>query len=476
MLLDILSTKYHHWRGKCVYDRGYVPILIVTMMLASSLTTTVTAQEESGEDEYYDFHTIASLGDSTLGSDPTGYRGPFASVHAANLMELDYYEGAVGGDRSWTLIEAGRHTNIAENYNEGTLVTIMIGAWDFIDSDAQIVKGDYSFISNLEENMTIILDTLTDSNIDVLVWTLPNMSFLPFLTQIFPTEKHVYFTEASIMWADALNRMADSYGDGVQVFDLLNASDDLLQNQEARTISGNEVAAPPVMCDKNCIMIDSLHPTSLGQGLLANYMMNAINEKFPPSTGEYPLLSEEELISLADFNSSSEESVRQTIEGDLTQACFDWTNTGYRDMYVTITIDGEDIEIPSYVGFNTEQCSQSTHVMYTGSRVINVVTDITNNLTLNHFFSIWGENLTSDQIMDYKVGEGDSLTLIIDLVEYEGDWENIPVEGVISIEIIFDSAQTTENHANDSDSVPGFSAILTLMSLLGAIVVSRKDE
>ncbi|RCH77030.1 MAG: hypothetical protein DBX04_02645 [Candidatus Poseidoniales archaeon] len=446
------------------------------MILVSSLTTAVTAQEDSNEDEYFDFHTIASLGDSTLGSDPTGYRGPFASIHAANLMGLDYYEGAVGGDRSWTLIEAGRHTTIAENYSEGTLVTIMIGAWDFIDSDAQIVKGDYSFISNLEENMTIILDTLTDSNIDVLAWTLPNMSFLPFLTQIFPTEKHEYFTEASIQWADTLNRLADSYGDNVQVFDLLNASDDLLQNQEARTISGNEVVAPPVMCDKNCIMIDSLHPTSVGQGLLANYMMEAINEKFPASTGDYPLLSQDELLSLADFNSSSEEAVKLTIEGDLTEACFDWTSTGYRDMYITITIDGEDVEVPSYVGFNTEQCSQSTHVMYTGSRVINVVTDITNDLTLNHFFDIWGKNLSSTQIMDYQVDEGDSLILIVDLVQYEGDWENIPVEGAISIEIIYTSAPTAVSSSEDGDSVPGFPAIIALASILGAIVVSRKEE
>ncbi len=459
-----------------MYERGSVPILIVSMILVSSLTTAVTAQEDSSEDEYFDFHTIASLGDSTLGSDPTGYRGPFASIHAANLMGLDYYEGAVGGDRSWTLIEAGRHTTIAENYSEGTLVTIMIGAWDFIDSDAQIVKGDYSFISNLEENMTIILDTLTDSNIDVLAWTLPNMSFLPFLTQIFPTEKHEYFTEASIQWADTLNRLADSYGDNVQVFDLLNASDDLLQNQEARTISGNEVVAPPVMCDKNCIMIDSLHPTSVGQGLLANYMMEAINEKFPASTGDYSLLSQDELLSLADFNSSSEEAVKLTIEGDLTEACFDWTSTGYRDMYITITIDGEDVEVPSYVGFNTEQCSQSTHVMYTGSRVINVVTDITNDLTLNHFFDIWGKNLSSTQIMDYQVDEGDSLILIVDLVQYEGDWENIPVEGAISIEIIYTSAPTAMSSSEDGDSVPGFPAIIALASILGAIVVSRKEE
>ena len=106
--------------------RGILPFLVMFMILISSLTTTVTAQEESSESEHSNYHTIASLGDSTLGSDPTGYRGPFASIHAANLMGLDYYEGAVGGDRSWTLIEAGRHTTIAENYSEGTLVTICL--------------------------------------------------------------------------------------------------------------------------------------------------------------------------------------------------------------------------------------------------------------------------------------------------------------------------------------------------------------
>ena len=45
----------------------------------------------------------------------------------------------------------------------------------------------------------------------------------------------------------------------------MTASDDLLQNQSARTIAGNEVISPPAMCDKNCIMIDSLHPTSVSR-------------------------------------------------------------------------------------------------------------------------------------------------------------------------------------------------------------------
>ena len=78
--------------------------------------------------------------------------------------------------------------------------------------------------------------------------------------------------------------------------------------------------------------------------------------------------------------------------------------------------------------------------------------------------------------MDYQVDEGDSLILIVDLVQYEGDWENIPVEGAISIEIIYTSAPTAVGSSEDGDSVPGFSAIIALASILGAIVVSRKEE
>ncbi|MBI88387.1 MAG: hypothetical protein CMB67_05120 [Euryarchaeota archaeon] len=440
---------------------------IVFLLLAISLVSpVVSSQDEQTGKQTFQFHTIASLGDSTLGSDPTGYRGPFASIHAANLMELDYYEGAVGGDRSWTLINAGRHTSIAENYSAGTLVTMMVGAWDFIDSDINIVDGDYSFIDNLEENITIILDTLVASEIDVLVWNLPNMSFLPFLTQIFPTEVHPHFTEASLLWANRLDEIADRYGESVQIFDLMSASDDLLQNKSARELGSNEVISPPEMCEKNCIMVDSLHPTSVGQGLLANYMMVAINEKFPSPNGDYPLLSEEDLLALADFSLSEQPNEVISIDGDITKACFDWSESSYRQMYLSISNNGEDIPVPSYIGFNTELCRQSTHVMYSGESSVNIISNIENNLTLNHFFEIWGKNFSSQQIMDLAVSEGGSLTLFLDGVEYNGDWGSIPLEGVISIEIKLSNPVEDIVGEEEPSRTPGFSVILSGFALL----------
>ena len=459
--------------------KRYQSVLTVIFLLVTTSIPIASSQNQSTQANGFHFHTIASLGDSTLGSDPTGYRGPFASVHAANLMGVDYYEGAVGGDRSWTLIEAGRHTDIAENYGNGTLVTMMVGAWDFIDSDVDIVNGDYAFIDKLEENITIIIETLLESEIDILVWNLPNMSFLPFLTQIFPTEKHPYFTEASRLWADRLEALSDQYGESVQIFDLMAASDDLLQNQSSRIIGEYEVISPPVMCDKNCIMVDSLHPTSVGQGLLANYMMSAINEKFPSPEGDYPLLSDDELISLADFGMTQGGREEIKIEGDVTEACFDWTDSVYRDMYLTISIDGEDIPVPSYIGFNTEICRQSTHVMYSGERSINVISNIQNNLTLNHFFHIWGQNFSSEQIFDMELQDGGELSVSIDGVDYTGDWSEINIDGVISIDIKFESPMAAEDSTQEiSDSTPGFSVLLITMTLMLVIFTgsSRRES
>ncbi len=457
--------------------------VLLVIFLLSTISPMVQAQDDSTPEEEnrtFQYHTIASLGDSTLGSDPSGYRGPFASVHAANLMGLDYYEGAVGGDRSWTLIDAGRHTTIADNYGNGTLVTMMVGAWDFIDSDVEIISGDYSFIDELDENITIILDTLVASEVDVLVWNLPNMSFLPFLTQIFPTDLHHYFTEASAEWAQRLDEIAERYGGDVQVFDLMTASDDLLQNASARTILGNEITSPPMVCAKNCIMVDSLHPTSVGQGLLANYMMNAINEKFPSPNGSYPLLSEEDLLSLTTLTNNSEEETMEPssifIEGDVTKECFDWAETTYRDMYLTITIDEEYVPIPSYVGFNSELCRQSTHVMYSGEEAIHVVTNVENTLTLNHFFEIWGENFSATKLLDRDTSDGGEITIDVNGINFEGNWSAISLDGVISLEIVYTSPPTPTMEEDVEDgTLPGFSVVLVLAStLLAMAVIGRK--
>ena len=64
---------------------------LLVIFLLSTISPMVQAQDDSTPEEEnrtFQYHTIASLGDSTLGSDPSGYRGPFASVHALSLIHI----------------------------------------------------------------------------------------------------------------------------------------------------------------------------------------------------------------------------------------------------------------------------------------------------------------------------------------------------------------------------------------------------
>ena len=201
--------------------------------------------------------------------------------------------------------------------------------------------------------------------------------------------------------------------------------------------------------------------------------------KSSPPNGSYPLLSEEELLSLTTLTNNTDEDSTEPvsifIEGEITEECFDWAESTYRDMYVTITIDSEYIPIPSYVGFNTELCRQSTHVMYSGEEAIHVVSNVENMLTLNHFFEIWGENLSATTLLYKDTSDGGEITLDVNGVRYEGDWSAIPLEGVISLDIVYTSPPviTVEEDMED-DSLPGFSMVLVLASTLLAMAVIRR--
>jgi hypothetical protein len=173
------------------------------------------------------------------------------------------------------------------------------------------------------------------------------------------------------------------------------------------------------------------------------------------------------------------------IDGDVTKSCFDWTESIYRDMYLTITKDGSDILIPSYVGFNTEVCKQSTHVMYTGERSINVISNVQNNLTLNHFFEIWGQNFSEEQVMGMSTDNGASISMYIDGSEFIGDWSHVDIAGVVSIEIVYtspepasDSLMGIESSEERNESVPGLTLALVSIAMLAASIVanSRRKE
>ena len=87
--------------------------------------------------------------------------------------------------------------------------------------------------------------------------------------------------------------------------------------------------------------------------------------------------------------------------------------------------------------------------------------------------------------MDMSTENGASISMYIDGAEFTGDWANVDVKGVISIEIVYTSPQLPSHSlpANEQDEIqdgrlPGFTLVMTSIAVMAAFVVglSRIEE
>ena len=115
--------------------------------------------------------------------------------------------------------------------------------------------------------------------------------------------------------------------------------------------------------------------------------------------------------------------------------------------------------------------------MYSSDQAINVVSDVTNELTLNHFFEIWGEEFSSARVMGMDTNDGGALSITLDGIAYEGDWSAVNIDGVISVDIQFQSDQSQVNPEDgmESESTPGFASLIATIGMLGAAIISSRQ-
>lgn len=247
----------------------------------------------------FEFNRIVTLGDS-LQDDPSGQRSPLAGEQLAARLDLPITQLAQGGATSASLIEQGQHTAAAEQFGEGDLALVWIGGNDFLDNANFVVFGDYSFLDTLEANTEIILETLLDAEIEVVVYNLPDMSQVPgVIENLFDTTN---MREASRIWRDRLNELGSRLG--VTVVDMFTAFERLGEDPEVFAIDGELPQLGPVYgpvdeCIR-CVWFDPIHPTSLGQGFIANTLFLTLNAAFDVTySTPIPAMSQSELASLA---------------------------------------------------------------------------------------------------------------------------------------------------------------------------------
>ena len=74
--------------------------------------------------------------------------------------------------------------------------------------------------------------------------------------------------------------------------------------------------------------------------------------------------------------------------------------------YLTIIIDGEEYEIPSNAGIDTDTCPSAMHMTHThdDSGKLHVENYTKEDVPLEVFFDVWGKHFNETGIFDYRGG------------------------------------------------------------------------
>lgn len=247
--------------------------IVLLLLLVATDTVAVT------------FNRVVDLGDSLFDAQPE--RAPVAPQHIARRLGVPYATVAEGGATSASLLAEGQHTRVAADFGAGDLAVLWIGGNDFL-ANINGASGD-EFLNELEANVDLILATLHDAGLAVLTFNLPDMSRLPG-TLFLDADQATRVRSWSLDWRDRLDALGARYGTVVvDVFTLFEA---LEADAAAFAFDGG---APLLAPDQGfveqcafCVWADEIHPSALGQGLVANAAFVALNARFDPA-GAAPL-------------------------------------------------------------------------------------------------------------------------------------------------------------------------------------------
>jgi len=261
----------------------YFQSIAVSSLLAVLTSTTLATP----------FQNIVTLGDSLL-DDPEGTRSPVAAEHLARRLGVPVTKLAQSGASSSELLASGQHTQAAANFGESDLATLWIGGNDFFDSALGITFGLYGFLDELESNVDTILGTLRATEMEVMVFNLPDMSAVPVTLGI------SNFRKATLQWNNRLNALATQHG--AHVVDVFSLFEEIVDQPDDFSLRGNTPVLGPSYDCQFCVFADPVHPSSYAQGYIANEAIEVFNSSFDPNA-QMPVapLTSSELAILADL-------------------------------------------------------------------------------------------------------------------------------------------------------------------------------
>lgn len=247
------------------------------------------------------FQSVVALGDSLFDSGPVLTPNP--AQHLAARAGVPLHTVAQGGATTSSLVAGGQPA--AAIATRAPFALLWIGGNDFAGHALEAGLGLFGFIDDMLTNVEAAVVTLRSAGLEVAVLGLFDAASTPFVDHSLDSlgilDPGVRATirgnaRASTETYDA--GLAELAGrNGALYVDLFSVFDDVIADPASAGLPGGALPVlPPATgypagCPL-CLFWDDLHPSRLGQGLLANRLIDQLNAAYG---AEIPRLSSAEL-------------------------------------------------------------------------------------------------------------------------------------------------------------------------------------
>ncbi len=253
---------------------------------------------------------FAAMGASeTQGTDYTGSWVPYFSTDRGLNFggSGDPYNVAVGGATTATLLAQGQHTQVASLVQSGDvdLAYLTIGGNDFRAVAADIIDGSLSgqaltdWANNVVSNITTAVDTvLAQHPTGMIVSGITDMALTPGGRSVTGNPLALQRAETAINLVNSLIE-PEILQRGLVYVDLADVLRSL--NATPLVVGGVTIDMVNADSDPTHFFQDSVHPAAVGNGLVANLFLSAVNIGYGTN---YTLLSDQEILDRATLGGS----------------------------------------------------------------------------------------------------------------------------------------------------------------------------
>jgi hypothetical protein len=249
-------------------------------------------------------------GYATMGaseSEGTAYTGSWVP-YLANQRGFNFggagnpYNVAIGGAKTNTLLTQGQHTAVQTLVQNGDvdLAYLFIGGNDFFAVGTSIADGSLSgpalttWAQGLVANIDTAVDTVLSAGpLGMVVASMPDILLTPGGRSVFITPDQIGRGTTAVDLVNSLLK-AEMLSRGVVYVDLTSAMRDI--NLAPLVVGGVPIDVVTASSDPTHFFQDLRHPAAVGNGLVANLFLEAVNVGFGTT---YPTLTDLEILTRA---------------------------------------------------------------------------------------------------------------------------------------------------------------------------------